>query len=66
MKIETINGIIRLTSSEGMVLTNGQTSGTEVWLSPQDSAENWFETDAIEPNSLDLEGIVSELESELT
>ena len=66
MKTDKINGIVRLTATPGMVLSNGGSIGTEVWLSPQDSAENWFETDAIEPNSLDLEGIVSELESELT
>ena len=44
MITEIINGITRLTASDGMVLTNGTSHGTEVWLSPQDSASNWRES----------------------
>ena len=61
MIIEIINGITRLTASDGMVLTNGMISGTEVWMSPQDSASNWRET-ADPPEELDPENIISELE----
>lgn len=42
MKQETITSI-KLIASEGMVLTNGETYGTEVYLGTGDSAENWSE-----------------------
>lgn len=46
MKTETITRI-KLTASEGMTLTNGDTYGKEVYLGCNDSAENWYEiTDA--------------------
>ena len=61
MTTEIINGMTRLTASDGMVLTNGAAQGTEVWLSPQDSASNWRET-ADPPEELDPENIISELE----
>ena len=48
MKTELINGIVRLTASEGMWLTNGASTGSEVWLSPNEQAENWVEVD-VEP-----------------
>ena len=39
--------ITKLTASEGMVLTNGETSGKEIYLGKNDRAENWHEiTDA--------------------
>ena len=38
---------IKLTASEGYVLTNGEAYGTEIYLGIHDSAENWHEiTDA--------------------
>ena len=35
--------LIKLTASEGMTLTNGETYGKEVYLGCNDSAENWRE-----------------------
>ena len=35
--------LIKLTPSEGMVLTNGETFGTEIYLGKNDSKENWYE-----------------------
>ena len=42
MKQETIE-IRVLTASEGMVLTNGETYSTQVYLGIHDSPENWHE-----------------------
>lgn len=42
MKQETITRI-KLTAAEGMVLTNGEAYGKEVFLSAADSADNWHE-----------------------
>ena len=39
--------LTKLTPSEGMVLTNGETYSTEVYLGCNDSEDNWHEiTDA--------------------
>ena len=35
--------IIKLTASEGMTLTNGETYGKEIYLGCNDKAENWRE-----------------------
>lgn len=35
--------LIKLTASEGMTLTNGETYGKEVYLGCNDSPENWHE-----------------------
>lgn len=35
--------LIKLTPSEGMVLTNGETFGTEVYLGKNDKPDNWHE-----------------------
>lgn len=44
---ETKINITKLTASEGMVLTNGEAYGKEVYLGKNDKAENWYEiTDA--------------------
>ena len=44
---ETTIKIKKLTASDGMVLTNGETYGKEIYLGKYDSAENWHEiTDA--------------------
>ena len=43
MQIEVINGITRLTADEGKVLINDGAVGTEVWLAPSDSPDNWQE-----------------------
>ena len=42
MKQETIE-IRVLTASDGMVLTNGETYSTQVYLGIHDSPENWRE-----------------------
>ena len=42
MKTETITRI-KLTASEGMTLTNGETFGKEVYLGCNDAPENWHE-----------------------
>ena len=44
MITETINGITRLTADKGKVLIRGDVQGTEVWLSPNESAANWTES----------------------
>ena len=39
--------LIKLTASEGMVLTNGEAYGKEIYLGCNDSPDNWSEiTDA--------------------
>lgn len=52
MKKTTIN-LIKLTASEGMVLTNGTAYGKEIYLGCNDKEENWHEiTDAEYENIL--------------
>ena len=41
--IETTIKITKLTASDGMVLTNGETYGKEIYLGKFDKAENWHE-----------------------
>ena len=46
MKVTTIE-LRKLTASDGMVVTNGEVYGKEIYLGVNDSAENWHEiTDA--------------------
>ena len=40
---ETTIKIKKLTASDGMVLTNGETYSKEIYLGKYDSAENWHE-----------------------
>ena len=61
MRIATINNITRLTADEGKVLVSGDSIGTEVWLSPSDSIENWKEFDE-EYESEIVEDIITQLE----
>ena len=42
MERTTIN-LIKLTASEGMVLTNGEVYGKEIYLGCNDSEDNWHE-----------------------
>ena len=35
--------LIKLTASEGMTLTNGETYGKEVYLGVNDNSNNWHE-----------------------
>ena len=37
---------VKLTAAEGMVLTNGETFGKEVYLGNGDAADNWHEITA--------------------
>lgn len=41
--ITTTINIIKLTASEGMVLTNGETYGKEIYLGKYDNPYNWHE-----------------------
>ena len=41
--IETNITLRKLTADEGMVLTNGEAYGKEIYLGIYDSAENWHE-----------------------
>ena len=44
---KTIIELTKITASDGMVLTNGETYGREVYLGVNDSIDNWHEiTDA--------------------
>lgn len=40
---ETTIELTKLTAADGMVLTNGETYGTEIYLGKNDKAENWHE-----------------------
>ena len=51
MKQETITSI-KLIASDGMILTNGETYGTEVYLGTGDKAENWHEITEEEYNEI--------------
>lgn len=62
MKKSTIE-LIKLTASEGMTLTNGETYGKEIYLGKNDKAENWHEipdnevpTDAPEEMEAEING----------
>lgn len=59
MKMTTIE-LRKLTASDGMVLTNGEAFGKEIYLGVNDSEANWREiTDA------EYEKIVAEQEAEI-
>jgi len=58
--IETTIEIKKLIASEGMMLTNGETYGREIYLGCNDSAENWHEI-----TSEEYENILAEKEAEL-
>lgn len=47
IKINESTSITKLAAFEGMILTNGEAYGKEIYLGIYDSAENWHEiTDA--------------------
>lgn len=57
--IETTIELRKLTAAEGMVLTNGEAYGKEIYLGKNDSPDNWHEiTDA------EYEKILAEQEAE--
>lgn len=59
MKVTTIE-LRKLTASDGMVLTNGEAFGKEIYLGVNDNENNWREiTDA------EYEKIVAEQEAEI-
>lgn len=41
--IKTKIELIKLTASDGMILTNGEAYGKEIYLGVNDRAENWHE-----------------------
>ncbi|WP_432354818.1 hypothetical protein [Anaerotruncus rubiinfantis] len=43
MRHEMINGTTVLYADESSAMTNGATYGKEIWLSPLDTASNWYE-----------------------
>ena len=47
--------LIKLTASQGMTLTNGETYGKEVYLGCNDNAENWHEIPDSEAEALQAE-----------
>jgi len=51
MTTETITRI-KLTAAEGMMLTNGDTFGKEIYLAPGDSPDNWRDISAEEAQAL--------------
>ena len=54
--------LIKLTASEGMTLTNGETYGKEVYLGVNDSADNWQE---IPEADVPAEPTLEEMEAEI-
>ena len=42
MKTETITRI-KLTATDGMVITNGEVYGKEIYLSTTENPDNWYE-----------------------
>lgn len=51
MKQETITRI-KLTASNGKILTNGETYGREIFLAEGDTAEDWYEITEEEYNEI--------------
>lgn len=45
MTIEERNGLVILTSDDGMTLTNEETVGKKVYLGKLDSVDNWREVE---------------------
>ena len=58
--IETTIELTKLTASEGMMLTNGEAYGREIYLGKSDSAESWHEI-----TSEEYENILAEKEAEI-
>ena len=54
MKISTIE-LRKLTANDGMVLTNGESYGKEIYLGKNDSPENWREISEKEYNAISEE-----------
>lgn len=49
--------LTKLTASEGMMLTNGETYSKEVYLGIHDSADNWHEITEEEYSKIETEGV---------
>ena len=50
--IETTIKITKLAASDGMVLTNGETYGKEIYLGKYDKPDNWHEITEAEAEKL--------------
>ena len=55
----TIIELRKLTASEGMTLTNGETYGKEIYLGKNDSVDNWHEKPDSEVPEITPEEIVA-------
>ncbi len=53
--------LIKLTASDGMTLTNGETYGKEVYLGCNDSPDNWQEIPDSEAEELQSENLLEEI-----
>lgn len=51
MEMETITRI-KLTSTDGMILTNGETFGRVIYLASGETADNWHEITEEEYNEI--------------
>lgn len=60
MFTETITRI-KLTASEGMILTNGETYGKEIYLAVTDSPDSWREITDAEATEIQKELEIKEL-----
>ena len=61
MEIQTIE-LRRLVASEGMVLTNGEVYGKEIYLGCNDKPENWSEISDEEYEQVNLSLVNSQSE----
>ena len=61
MQITTIE-LRKLTASEGMTLTNGETLSKEVYLGKNDTPDNWYEITDAEAEKIEAQRM-AEIES---
>lgn len=61
MQKSIINSIAVLTADSGMILTNGKSFGSTVYLGVHDSADNWHEVTKAEAEQIMAEAEEEEL-----
>lgn len=49
--------LVKLVAAEGMILTNGEAYGKEVYLGKNDKPENWYEITEEEYEAIQAEGV---------